>query len=104
MLRTLQRRLPPSLLSSTLRRPAFVPVTRAHFSSSRKPFAVSSSDAAKAPSSADQFANGNNAYYAEQMYSLWREVRRFLPGPARGGATLCPGVTERARQDVARGS
>jgi 2-oxoglutarate dehydrogenase E1 component len=29
--------------------------------------------AAKPPSSNDPFANGTNAYYAEEMYRIWRE-------------------------------
>lgn len=59
----------PSLLSR--RQPT------ASLSTSVKRFA--SADLNKAPSSSDSFANGNNAYYAEQMYSLWKAVSRIIP-------------------------
>lgn len=41
---------------------------------------ASSSKRAAAPSAVDQFATGNNAYYAEEMFKLWKEVGR----PSRG--------------------
>ncbi|SCZ88064.1 BZ3500_MvSof-1268-A1-R1_Chr10-2g02825 [Microbotryum saponariae] len=46
----------------------------AAFSTTRGPHATATpSDTAKAPSPVDQFANGNNAYYAEEMFRCWRQ-------------------------------
>lgn len=65
VLRSFQRRLPLSSLSS-LRRPS--PFAASPFSTARTALAT------PAPSTVDQFASGNNAYYAEEMYKLWKEV------------------------------
>jgi hypothetical protein len=37
-------------------------------------------DKVKAPDAVDAFMNGGNAYYADEMYKLWREVSRSLDG------------------------
>lgn len=39
---------------------------------------ASQADLHKAPSSVDQFATGNNAYYAEEMYRAYKEVSELL--------------------------
>lgn len=36
-------------------------------------YLATATDAVKPPSSNDSFATGNNAYYAEEMYRLWKE-------------------------------
>lgn len=45
----------------------------ARFRYGLQPLARTYATAAKAPSPNDPFANGTNAYYAEEMYRLWRQ-------------------------------
>lgn len=63
---------PTSTTSSSLLRPTSFKL----FSTTKLSSATVSSvsDKNKAPSPVDQFANGNNAYYAEEMYKLWKVV------------------------------
>lgn len=76
-LRYMQRRLPTSLrVSQSLPLRRIANPTFTHFSTSGKNSATTS-DVAKPPSPDDQFANGNNAYYAEEMYRQYKEVSFF---------------------------
>lgn len=41
-------------------------------------------DLHKPPSSVDQFATSNNAYYAEEMFRLWKKVSQSVGGTKAG--------------------
>ena len=96
--------LSSSLRLRTLRLGALRPsvraiAPRALFSSAR----ASLASPAKAPSAVDQFATGNNAYYAEEMYKLWKEVStRFVPFSHFFGMTKL--LTRYARRRILRPS
>lgn len=51
-------------------------VSSSSFSTSARAQQATAQDLHKTPSPADQFATGNNAYYAEEMYRLWKQASR----------------------------
>ena len=57
--------------SSRAVRPAFA---AAPFSTQSRSQQAVAQDLHKTPSPVDQFATGNNAYYAEEMYRLWKQA------------------------------
>lgn len=78
--RIVGRRLPclaSRAATASLSRPAL-------FSTTARPLANLATDTAKAPSKNDQFATGNNAYYAEEMYRLWKSVSGIVAEARRG--------------------